>query len=161
MHPEVAAAMAEASRASVDMVELQAAASARIAAATGAESGLVTSGAAAGLLLAAAACIARLDLAVMAHLPATPRSAGERVANEVLMARSQRNATTTPSGPRGADRRGGAAHRFAGAGERDAEPWEFAAAMGPRSAAVRLGGRRPSRPPLADLALSLASAPCR
>jgi hypothetical protein len=43
MHPEVAAAMVEASGACVDMVALQAAAARRIAAVTGAESGVVTS----------------------------------------------------------------------------------------------------------------------
>ena len=47
MAPEVVAAMAAASRASVDIGELQDAASDRIAAATGAEAGLVTTGAAA------------------------------------------------------------------------------------------------------------------
>src|SRR5512132_4418633 len=69
MAPEVMAAMAAASRAWVDIGELQDAASARIAEATGAESGLVTTGAAAALTLAAAASIARWDVAKMAALP--------------------------------------------------------------------------------------------
>ena len=55
MAPEVVEAMAAASRASVDIGELQDAASQRIAEATGAEAGLVTTGAAAALTLAAAA----------------------------------------------------------------------------------------------------------
>ena len=66
MATEVVEAMAAASRASVDIGELQDAASARIAEATGAEAGLVTTGAAAALTLAAAASIARWDVAKMA-----------------------------------------------------------------------------------------------
>src|SRR5215211_211867 len=69
MAPEVVDAMAAASQASVDIGELQDAASARIARATGAEAGLVTTGAAAALTLAAAASIARWDVAKMATLP--------------------------------------------------------------------------------------------
>ena len=55
MAPEVLEAMREAAGASVDIAELQAAASTAIAAATGAEAGIVTSGAAAALTLATAA----------------------------------------------------------------------------------------------------------
>src|SRR5258708_24452241 len=69
MAPEVVAAMAAASRASVDIGELQDAASGRIAQATGAEAGLVTTGAAAALTLAAAPAIARWDLAKIAAPP--------------------------------------------------------------------------------------------
>src|SRR6187401_217090 len=72
MAPEVVEAMAAASRGSVDIGELQDAASARIAEATGAEAGLVTTGAAAALTLAAAASIARWDVAKMAALPHVP-----------------------------------------------------------------------------------------
>jgi L-seryl-tRNA(Ser) seleniumtransferase len=147
MHPEVAAAMVEASAACVDMVALQAAAAARIAAATGAESGLVTSGAAAGLLLATAACMARLDLAVMARLP---RARG--VPDEVVMVRSQRNAydhAVRTAGARIVEV--GLPDRFAGAGERDAEAWEIAAAIGPRTAAVLWVADTAARPPLAEV----------
>src|SRR4030081_2142311 len=69
MAREVVEAMAAASRASVDIGELQDAASGRIAEATGAEAGLVTTGAAAALTLAAAASIARWDVARVAALP--------------------------------------------------------------------------------------------
>ena len=147
MHPEVAAAMVEASAACVDMVALQAAAAARIAALTGAESGLVTSGAAAGLLLAAAACMARLDLGVMAGLP---RARG--VPHEVLMVRSQRNAydhAVRTAGARIVEV--GLPDRFAGAGERDAEAWEIAAAIGPRTAAVLWVADARALPPLAEV----------
>ncbi len=147
MHPEVLAAMAEASGASVDMVALQAAAAARIAAATGAESGLVTSGAAAGLLLAAAACLARLDLAAMARLP---RARG--LADEVVMVRSQRNAYDHAVRTAGAQIvEVGLPDRFAGAGERDAEAWEIAAAIGPRTAAVLWVAGEHALPPLEDV----------
>ena len=69
MEPEVLLAMNQAAGASVDMAELQSAASRSIAAATGAQAGIVTSGAAAGLTLATAACLARWDVTRMAALP--------------------------------------------------------------------------------------------
>jgi L-seryl-tRNA(Ser) seleniumtransferase len=84
--PEVTAAMQEAAQYCVDMAEIQAAASKIIAEVTGAEAGIVTSGAAAGLLLGTAACVAGLDPAKMAHLPDTTN-----MKNEVVMVRSQRN----------------------------------------------------------------------
>ena len=84
--PEVRAAMEEAAQYCVDMAEIQAAASKIIAAATGAEAGIVTSGAAAGLLLGTAACVAGLDPAKMARLPDITG-----MKNEVVMVRSQRN----------------------------------------------------------------------
>ena len=58
MPPEVTEAMASAARAFVPLSELHAAAGKRIAELTGAESALVTSGAAGAIVLAAAACIA-------------------------------------------------------------------------------------------------------
>jgi hypothetical protein len=61
MHPDVAVAMVEASRVSVDMIELQAAACRTITRVTGAKAGIVTTGASAGILLGAAACLAGLD----------------------------------------------------------------------------------------------------
>src|SRR5476649_1101572 len=85
MAPEVVAAMAAASRASVDIGELQDAASQRIAAATGAEAGLVTTGAAAALTLAAAASIARWDVAKMAALPHA-----DGFAHDILIPRTHR-----------------------------------------------------------------------
>src|SRR3712207_3064651 len=84
LRPEVAAAMAEASQWCVDLAELQARASELLAEATGAEAGYATAGAAAGLMLAAAACIAKLDPARMNRLPDT---AG--LPNEVIIARSR------------------------------------------------------------------------
>ncbi|MFY9237933.1 MAG: aminotransferase class V-fold PLP-dependent enzyme [Roseovarius sp.] len=129
--PGVMEAMIEAEAASIDMVHLHAEAGARIAAATGAESGLATAGAAAGLMLAAAACLARDDIARMNALPGT----GEL--REIIVARSHR------SGYDHAVRTAGARLVEVGlpdpvsrAGVRDVEPWEYAAPIGRRTAAV-------------------------
>src|SRR5207302_10685892 len=86
MRAEVAAAMAEASQHCIDIAELQAKASAAIAAATGAEAGYVASGAAACLLLGTAACVAALEPSLMARLPDT---AGAK--DEDLRVRRQRH----------------------------------------------------------------------
>ena len=132
MRPEVLAAMSEAAGSCVDMAELQAVAAKRIATVTGAESGLVTSGAAAGLLLATAACITGLDPGRMARLPQT-----EGLKNEVVVARPQRNFydhAVRTAGVRLVEV--GLPDRYAGAGVRDAEAWEFADAIGPKTAAV-------------------------
>src|SRR5580658_926656 len=86
MPPEVAAAMVEASQHCVDIAELQAAASRVIAEVTGAEAGLVTSGAAAALLLGTAACVTGLDPGKMNRLPDT-----SGMKSTVVVARSQRN----------------------------------------------------------------------
>ncbi|MXY45002.1 MAG: aminotransferase class V-fold PLP-dependent enzyme [Dehalococcoidia bacterium] len=69
MEPEVAEAMAEASRTMVVLEELNEAAGQLIAEHTGAEAGLVTSGAAAGLTLQAAAVVAGEDPERIALLP--------------------------------------------------------------------------------------------
>ena len=71
LDPEVAAAMAEAAQYCVRIEDVQEAAGRELVAATGAEAGYVTAGAAAGLALAAAACIAGLDVAAMDRLPDT------------------------------------------------------------------------------------------
>src|SRR5438046_2990697 len=65
---EVVEAMAEASRACVRMEDLEDAAGQVIAEATGAEAGYVTAGAAAGMTLSAAACMAGLDVAKLDQL---------------------------------------------------------------------------------------------
>lgn len=83
---EVLEAMGEAARSNVVMDELQEAAGQVIADATGAEAGYVVSGAAAGLTLAAAACIAGLDPAAMDRLPDTTG-----LKNEIVVQRGHRN----------------------------------------------------------------------
>lgn len=132
MAPEVIAAMAAASRASVDIGELQDAASARIAEATGAEAGLVTTGAAAALTLAAAASIARWDVAKMAALPhadAFPR--------DILILRTHRTGyahALAASGARLVDI--GHNDRGTGAGVRGLEAWEIETALTPSVVAM-------------------------
>jgi L-seryl-tRNA(Ser) seleniumtransferase len=79
-------AMREAAVCCVRMDELQEAASRVIADVTGAEAGIVASGASAALTLAAAACIAGLDAGKMNRLPDT-----EGMPNEVVVHRSHRN----------------------------------------------------------------------
>lgn len=68
---EVADAMAEAAQSCVRIDELQEAAGRYLAAVSGAEAGYVTAGAAAGLALSSAACLARFDVAAMDRLPDT------------------------------------------------------------------------------------------
>jgi len=147
MAPAVVAAMAKAAVLSVDMAELQAAASREIARATGAEAGLVTAGASAGLLLGTAACIGRLDPSAMNRLPDT-----RGMANQVLVARGQRNFydhAVRAAGARLVEI--GLPDRFAGAGMRDAEAWEYDAAVGPRSAAILYVARPGALPTLAEV----------
>ena len=145
LRPEVAEAMVEASRHCVDIAELQAATGAYIAEVTGAESGYVSNGAASGLMLAAAACIAGHDLDAMNRLPDTTG-----LNNEIIVARSHRNMYDHAVRTAGATLvEIGVADRYAGAGVRDAEPWEYAAAITERTAAVyyvQAPGNRPSLP---------------
>ncbi len=132
MRAEVSAAMVEASLHCVDMAELQAAASREIAKATGAEAGYVASGAAACLTLAAAACIAGLDLGRMARLPDT-----RGLKNEIIMIRSQRNFYDHAIRAAGATIvEVGLPDRYAGAGVRDAEAWEIEDAISENTAAI-------------------------
>jgi D-glucosaminate-6-phosphate ammonia-lyase len=85
MPPEVVQGMAHAAQRYVLIEELLDAVGTQIAEATGAEAGMVTSGAAGGLLLAAAACIAGDDPAKVARLP---DSTGMR--NEFIIHRGHR-----------------------------------------------------------------------
>jgi D-glucosaminate-6-phosphate ammonia-lyase len=71
MAPEAIDAMNQAAQSYVLIEELNDAIGQRIAEATGADAGMVTSGAAGGLLLAAASCIAGVDPARVARLPRT------------------------------------------------------------------------------------------
>lgn len=80
MWPEVREAMDEASQYFVDIVQLQRAVGRRLAEISGAEAGMVTSGAAGAMAVATAACIAGDD---PVKIRALPDSEGMR--NEVLM----------------------------------------------------------------------------
>ena len=87
MATEVLDAMSEAAASFVHIDELQARAGEVIADLTGAEAGYVTTGAAAGLALGMAACIAGLDVGKMDQLPDTTG-----MKNEVVVQRGHRNA---------------------------------------------------------------------
>ena len=131
MAPEVLDAMRAAAESAVDIGELQSAASRIIARTTGAEAGLVTSGASAALTLAAAACLAGYDIARMARLP-DPRD----MPNEIVMARTHRNAYDHALRAAGATIVDiGHNDRGTGAGVRGLEAWEIEAAFGPRTVA--------------------------
>ena len=149
MHPDVAAAMAEASRECVDMVALQAGASRVIARVTGAQAGVVTSGASAGVLLGAAACMAGLDPARMNCLPLVPDGR-----NAFVVVRSQRNMydrAIAVAGGRIVEV--GIPDRYSGPGVRDAAAWEIAAAITPDTAAIYYLAHPQSLPPLAEVAV--------
>ena len=86
MPAAVVEAMVEASRHFVDLDELQRAVGARLAELTGNEAAYVSTGAAAGLTLAAVACMVGTDPQAMAQLPDTT---GLR--HEFIVHRTQRN----------------------------------------------------------------------
>jgi len=148
VNEQAAQAMLDASRETVPIDQLQAHASRVIADITGAEAGYVTSGAAAGLTLATAACMCRLDLARINRLPDTTGMPAE-----VVIAREHR------SGYDHAFRAAGA--RFvevgmneitAGAGVRRTEAWEYEAAISENTAAVAYVYNATSAPRLEDVA---------
>ena len=86
MWPEVTEAMVEASKSFVQIEELQEAAGQVISAATGAEAGYVSNGAAGGLMVSTAACVAGMDPEKMDRLPDT-----NGMRNEVIIQRPHRN----------------------------------------------------------------------
>jgi D-glucosaminate-6-phosphate ammonia-lyase len=148
MHPEVTAAMVAASGECVDMIELQAAACRVIARVTGAQAGIVTAGASAGILLGAAACLAGLDPARMNRLPEVPDGR-----NEFIVVRSQRNMydrALTVAGGRIVEV--GIPDRYSGPGVRDAASWEIAAAITRNTAGIYYLAHPQSLPPLSDVA---------
>jgi D-glucosaminate-6-phosphate ammonia-lyase len=147
MRLEVAEAMAEASQWCVDLAELQGRASEILAEVTGADAGYVTAGASAALMLASAACLAGLDPARMNRLPDTTR-----MANEVVMARSQRNMYDRAVAQAGAKLvEVGIPDRFSGAGVRDAQVWEYEAAISDKTAAILWVAQPHSEPSLTEI----------
>jgi D-glucosaminate-6-phosphate ammonia-lyase len=124
MPPEVSAAMTEAASAFVVLDELNARVGERIAEVTGAAAGYVTSGSAAGMAVAAAACIAGTDPARIRRLPES-----DGVANEIVLHRSHRLNYDQMY------RLGGAQLVEIGVPQ-ETEAWELIEAIGPRTAAV-------------------------
>jgi D-glucosaminate-6-phosphate ammonia-lyase len=86
MPPEVVAAMVEASKHFINLDELQRAVGEKLAELTHNEAAYVATGAAAGLVLATAACVAGNDPAAIARLPDTTG-----LKNEVIIHKSHRN----------------------------------------------------------------------
>jgi L-seryl-tRNA(Ser) seleniumtransferase len=152
MEEEVVAAMAAAARASVDIGELQAAASLTISRITTAQAGIVTTGAAAALTLAAAAAMTRWDIARMAALPHA-----EGFPHEILLPRTHYTSyahALRASGARIVDI--GHNDRGTGAGVRGIEAWEIETAITPRTAAFAFAAN-----PANALDLTVASGVCR
>jgi L-seryl-tRNA(Ser) seleniumtransferase len=140
----VAHAMAAAAQSSIDVAEAQGRAGEIIVQYTGAEAAMVTSGASAGLLLGAAACIAGLNAVAMDKLPDT---SGMR--NEFIVPRSHRNSydhAVRAAGGRFVEV--GVADRMVGVGVRDTEGWELEGAINERTAGFFYVARPDARPSL-------------
>ncbi|HEY3057416.1 MAG TPA: aminotransferase class V-fold PLP-dependent enzyme [Chloroflexota bacterium] len=148
MHPAAAAAMADAAQSCVPLDQLEGAASSIITRLTGAEAGYVTAGAAAGLTLSAAACMAGLDIARMDRLPDTTG-----MPNEIVVCREQRNGYDHALRAAGAQLvEVGMNEQVAGAGVRRTEPWEIEAALSEQTVAVAYFATPESQPPLDEVA---------
>ena len=124
LRPEAMDAMNKAATVMVELDDLNRQAGKILAELTGAESGLVSSGAAGGLVLQAAACIAGSDPAKMEQLPDTTG-----LKSEIVMQNSQRFTYDQAYRVAGAD--------IVGIGTgRMCEPWQLEAAITDRTAAV-------------------------
>ena len=124
LRPEVADSMVQASRTMVNLDHLNVAAGRVIADLTGAEASLVTSGAAGGLVLQAAAVMAGKDPALMGQLPNA-----DGLKNEIVMHKSHRfpyDQCYTSTGAKIVE---------IGDGRR-CQPWELEAAINKNTAAV-------------------------
>jgi L-seryl-tRNA(Ser) seleniumtransferase len=140
-------AYGRASQQSIPLDQLQAAASRRVAALTGAEAALITSGAAAGLTLGAAAILAGPDAGRMERLPDT-----SGMAAEFIVAREHRSGydhAVRASGARLVEV--GFQEQVAGAGVRCAEAWEYEAAIGAGTAGILYVDQPGSQPALAEV----------
>jgi D-glucosaminate-6-phosphate ammonia-lyase len=125
--------MNEAARSAVAIDELPEAASRVIAQHTGAEAGLVTSGAFGALVLATGACIAGLDVPRMNRMPRYAYEAG----CEVVICRHHRNSYDKAfevAGVRLVEV--GLLDRALGVGVREVEPEEIEAAIGSHTVAL-------------------------
>ncbi len=147
MPDAVLEAFVAAGRESAPLDELQAAASRILAKATGAEAGIVTSGAAAALMLGSAAILTGYDLGRIERLPHC-----EGFPCEFVVAREQRNGydhAVRASGARLVEV--GFNEIVAGAGVRRTEAWEYTAAFGPMTAGVLYVYDAAARPSLAEV----------
>jgi L-seryl-tRNA(Ser) seleniumtransferase len=149
MCPEALEAMREAARSAVAIDELQEAASRALAGHTGAEAGLVTSGAFGALALAAGACIAGLDVRRMNRMP----HYGYEQGCEIVICRHHRNSYDKAFEVAGARLvEVGLLDRALGVGVREVEPEEIDAAIGPRTVALAYVAMQGVGPDLATVA---------
>ena len=124
LRPEVMEAMNKAATVMVEIDELNRQAGKIIAEITGAEAGFVSSGAAGGLVLQAAGCIAGSDPAKMSQLPDT-----DGLRNEIIIHNSHRFPYDQAYRAAGA--------KLVGIGDgRRCAPWQLEAALTERTAAV-------------------------
>ena len=147
MPPEVLQAFLDGAKEWVSLEQLQAAASRKIAAATGTQAGLVTCGSAAALTLGAAAIMCRFDLGRMERLPHC-----EEFSHEFVIAREQRSGydhAIRASGARLVEV--GFNEIVSNAGVRRTEVWEYEAAFGPNTAGIVYGHAADSQPDLREL----------
>ena len=140
-------AMKEASKNLVELEYLQASASEIISKYTGAEAGIVSTGAAAGLTLATAACLTGLDISKMDRLPDT-----RGMKNEVVMARDQRNAYDHAVRAIGVKIvEAGLNEAEVGVGVRSVEPWEIESAITDNTAAILFVAKPKGIPDLGEI----------
>ena len=153
MREEVLKSFSEAAREWVPLEQIQAAASVRIAEATGTQAGIVTAGAAAALTLGATAIMAGHDLGRMEKLPQS-----DSFRNEFLIAREQRCGYDHAVIAAGAGFvEVGYNEIVANAGVRRTELWEYAAGIGPQTVGIvyrHSVDAKPSLPELVKLAHS-------
>ena len=132
MPPEVLAAIKEASESYATIQDVEAGASELISEITGSEAGYVSSGAAAGITLATAACITGMDVEKMNELPDT-----EGTSAEVVIPKSHRNSYDHAVRAAGAQLiEAGLDDVNAGSGTRSVESWEVEAKIGPDTVAI-------------------------
>jgi L-seryl-tRNA(Ser) seleniumtransferase len=149
MCAEAVQAMNEAAGSAVAIDELQEAASRVIARHTGAEAGLVTSGAFGALVLATGACITGLDVPRMNRMPRYAYEAG----CEVVICRHHRNSYDKAFEVAGARLvEVGLLDRALGVGVREVEPEEIEAVIGPRTVALAYVAMQGVGPDLAAFA---------
>lgn len=140
-------AFRDAAQETVPLDLLQGLASREISRHTGAEAGCITSGAAAALLLGAAAILTGNDLHRMEQLPDCTG-----FPNEFIVAREHRNGYDHSVRAAGAKLVEVGYHEpIAGAGVRRVEPWEYDVACGPRTAGILYVFGPDSQPLLRDV----------
>ena len=147
MPPAVLRAFCAAAGETVPLDQLHGVASRNIAELTGAEAGLVTSGAAAALLLGTAAILTGYDVRRIERLP---NCSG--FPHEFLISRDQRSGYDHSVRAAGAKLVEVGFHELvAGAGVRRTEAWEYEAALGPDTAGVVYVLTEDSCPRLSDV----------